>query len=213
VPLFLLPAVTRKIEKTAEKPADIHAGKKIISFYFIIGFMLIFASRFSMVSFYTFFPLYLTEVIGWNAIGLMYALSAGSEIPFILFSDRIVRRFGALPLLAFSTAAVCVRLLLLAFFTVKAVFIGAQLLHALCYGVFHPAAINFISRVFPPEKRGLGMSIYLALGTGLPTLIGNMAGGGIVEAAGYRFLLAIYAAVSGAAVILYCLFRKKATEA
>ena len=97
-------------------------------------------------------------------------------------------------------------------FTYKAVIIAAQLLHSLCFGIYHPAAINFFTRVFPPEKRGLGMSIYLAFGSGLPALIGNVLGGGIVEAAGFRSLFAIYSAVCGAAVLIYLALRKKAVE-
>jgi PPP family 3-phenylpropionic acid transporter len=182
---------------------------KIVSVYCLVGFMLIFFSRFSMTAFYTYFPLYLSESVQWNAVGLMFALATATEIPCILFSGRIIRRFGSFPLLALAAAAVCVRLLLWAAFPFKPVIIAAQLLHSLCFGVYFPSAIDFISRVFPPEKRGFGMSIFLALGSGLPMLIGNMSGGLIVEAAGYRSLFAAYAAVSGAAVLLYAVLRRK----
>ena len=212
IPIFIMPKTSGRVSISEGKPPEFHLGKKIISVYFVIGFLLIFLSRFAMTSFYTYFPLYLTEVVQWNAVGLIFGLSAASEIPFVFFSNRIIRRFGPLPLLALSATAVCVRLLLLSVFPYKMVFIFAQLLHSLCYGIFHPAAIEFFSRVFPPEKRGLGMSIYLALGTGLPTLISNMAGGVIVETQGYRPLLAIYAAVSGIAVLVYFGLCKKTVK-
>ena len=185
------------------------AGKKILTVYFIAGFMLIFFSRFSMAAFYTYFPLYLTEIIQWNAIGLMFALATSTEIPCIFFSKLLIRRFGSLPLLAVSAFAVSIRLMLWALFPIKPVIVVTQLLHSLCFGFYYPAAIDFISRVFPPEKRGVGMSIFLAFGSGLSALIGNMTGGVIVDAAGYRSLFAIYAAVSGAAVLVYGVLRPK----
>jgi PPP family 3-phenylpropionic acid transporter len=85
--------------------------------------------------------------------------------------------------------------------------IAAQLLHSLCFGIYHPAAVHFISSVFPAEKRGMGMPVYLALGSGLPTLIGNMIGCAVVEAGGYRYLFAIHAAVAGISLLIYAAMR------
>ncbi|MDR0448010.1 MAG: MFS transporter [Treponema sp.] len=182
-----------------------------ISLYFVIGFIIIFFSRFSMAAIYTFFPLYMTEIIQWNAVGLMFAIASITEIPFMFFSASLIRRFGPLPLLAVSVLAVCARLVILAVFPYKPFIIAAQLLHSLCFGIFHPAAISFISGVFPPEKRGMGMSVYLSLGVGLPALLGNIAGGAITEVFGYRFLFAIYAAIAGTAAFLYWVLRSRLT--
>ena len=220
VPVLILPLSSRgisviekpvknnkagKIDKSSRESRP--GGKKILTVYFIAGFILIFFSRLSMAAFYTYFPLYLTEAIQWNAIGFMFALATSTEIPCIFFSKLLIRRFGSLPLLALSALAVCIRLMLWALFPIKPIIVAAQLLHSLCFGFYYPAAIDFISRVFPPEKRGVGMSVFLALGSGLSALIGNMAGGVIVDAAGYRSLFAIYAAVSGAAVLVYGVLR------
>ena len=208
IPVMIVPLGVHKIKSTAEKSAKEHQ-EKIISLYFIVGFILIFFSRFSMSAFYTYFPLYLTEEVKWNAVGLMFAVATSTEIPCILFSRIIIRRFGSLPLLVLAALGVCVRLLLWAVFPQKGVIAAAQLLHSLCFGIYHPAAVNFFSRVFPPEKRGLGMSIYLALGMGLPALLGNIAGGVIVDIAGFRYLFAVYAAVCGVAVLMYLILRKR----
>ncbi|MCL1928109.1 MAG: MFS transporter [Treponema sp.] len=213
IPVFILPLSKEKLSNKAS-PVNSDTPKigmrKIITVYFAIGFILVFFSRFSMVGFYTYFPLYLTEEVQWNAVGLMFAIASMTEIPCMVFSRVIIRRFGSLPLLALAVFGVCVRLLLLAVFPFKPVIVAAQLLHSLCFGIFHPAAINFFTRVFPPEKRGLGMSVYLSLGMGLPTLIGNIVGGAIVHAAGFRFMFGVYSAISGVMVLVYFIFRKKA---
>jgi len=228
VPLFGLPLTVRgesggeksvknsRPDETAKSSSEIlteaPAGKRMLSVYVITGIILIFFSRFSMTAFYTFFPLYLTESLRWDVVGLMFALASSTEIPCILFSAVLIRRFGPMPMLALSTFAVFVRLLLYAVFPFKPVIIAAQMLHSLCFGFYYPAAISFFSRVFPPEKRGVGMSIFMVFGTGLPSLTGNMVGGAIVDTVGFRSLFAIYAAVSGAAALVYGILRKRAVE-
>jgi PPP family 3-phenylpropionic acid transporter len=202
--LFFLPrAAFDSVEHEHEKNDDTEKGIPLLSVYFIGGFAIIFLCRFAMSSVYTFFPLYLTETLNWNAVGLMFALSSASEVPFMYISVMLIRRFGALPLLAMSAGGIALRLLLWALFPYRPVVIAAQLLHSLCYGVYHPAAVQFISSVFPAKKRGIGMPVYLALGSGLPSLLGNMAGGVIVESIGYRPLFAIYAGIAALGVLIF----------
>jgi PPP family 3-phenylpropionic acid transporter len=202
--LFFIPRATfDAAEHEHEKNNDRRIP--LLSIYFIGGFAIIFLCRFAMSSVYTFFPLYLTETLQWNAVGLMFALSSAAEVPFMYISVMLIRRFGALPLLAISAGGIFLRLLLWALFPYKPVIIASQFLHSLCYGTYHPAAVQFISSIFPAEKRGVGMPVYLALGSGLPSLLGNMIGGVIAEATGYRPLFAIYAGTAGAAVLVFCI--------
>ena len=203
VPILLLPGSLLRAS-TGPGDGEVTEGKTIplASLYVVGGFAIIFLSRLAMTSVYTYFPLYLTEVLHWNAVGLMFALAAASEVPFMFVSSRLIRRFGSLPLLALSAAAVCVRLLIVAFLPFKPCIIVSQLLHSLCFGIFHPAAVHFFASIFPAKKRGTGMSVYLILGSGIPALVSNMAGGVIVQAAGYQSLFALYAAVAGTAALI-----------
>jgi len=211
--LFVLPrAMFATVEHEQDKIDS--NGKKIplVSVFFIGGFAIIFLCRFAMSSVYTYFPLYITESLHWNAVGLMFALSSASEVPFMFISVKLLRRFGALPLLAVSAAGITLRLLLWALFPFKPVIIAGQLLHSLCFGTYHPAAVSFISSVFPADKRGIGMPVYLALGSGLPALLGNMTGGIIVESIGYRPLFAIYACIAIAAILIFYFIKKSYRE-
>jgi PPP family 3-phenylpropionic acid transporter len=204
IPILILPrASLTPVEQHVEKNDDDEKGIPLLSVYFIGGIAIIFICRFAMSSVYTYFPLYLTETLQWNAVGLMFALSSVSEVPFMFLSVMLIRRFGAFALLALSAGGITLRLLLLALFPYKAVIIVTQLLHSLCFGIYHPAAVQFISSVFPAKKRGIGMPVYLAFGSGLPALTGNMIGGVIVETAGYRTLFAIYAGTAAAAVLIF----------
>jgi PPP family 3-phenylpropionic acid transporter len=208
-PVLILP---RAFLSSARQQAEKTPGEKgipLVSTYFIGGFAIIFLCRLAMSAVYTYFPLYLKEALQWDAVGLMFALSSAAEVPFMFISAALICRFGSLPLLALSAAGISLRLVLWALFPFKGCIIAAQLLHSLCFGIYHPAAVHFITSVFPAEKRGRGMPVYLALGSGLPTLMGNMAGGVIVEAGGYRLLFALYAAVAGISLLIYAAMRRR----
>jgi PPP family 3-phenylpropionic acid transporter len=138
----------------------------------------------------------------------MWALSSGVEIPLIFLSKRLIRRFHALPLMTAATAAILVRYLVILLFPTRLGAALSQLTHSFCFGVFHPAAVAFISRCVPPERRALGMSLYLSLGTGLPTLLGTVAGGFIVDYYGFPALFASFSVFAVAGVLLYLLTRK-----
>ena len=183
------------------------AKKPIWTPVLIVGLVSIALNRLAMTPAYTFFPIFLVEDMHWNAVGLTLALGAIAEIPFMYFSDRFIRRFGAMPILAFTSLMVAVRLGVYALFPFKPGILVAQLLNCFTYGLFHPAAIAFITDSVPPEKRSFGMGLYLSVGCGIPALLANSIGGFIVDHAGYRALFGLFTipAVLGAAV--YVVFR------
>ena len=189
-------------EDTAKRSPD----KSIWTPFFVMGLACVALNRLAMTPVNSFFSLYLVEYMRWDSVGFMWALASIAEIPFLYLSNRIIHRFGAMPILAFSSGTVGLRLALYAIFPFKAGIIIAQLLHSCCFGLFHPAAIAFISSCVPPKQRSLGMTLYVSVGTGLPTFIGNFFGGFIVDHAGYRPLFGcftIFALLSMAIYIFY----------
>jgi PPP family 3-phenylpropionic acid transporter len=157
----------------------------------------------------SFFSLFLVEELKWDAVGFMWALASVAEVPFMFLSKRLITRFGALNIMVFGSGAVTIRLLLYALVPMPAGIIVAQCTHCLCYGLFHPAAIAFISSSVAPERRALGMSLYLSLGTGVPNLLGNIAGGFIIEHLGYRVLFGLFAFFPVIAIVLYSVMKRR----
>jgi PPP family 3-phenylpropionic acid transporter len=194
-------------QKVPSENATKKAPKKSIwTPFFVIGLVSIALNRLAMTPVYSFFSLYLVEYMRWDSVGFMWALASVSEIPFLFLSDRIIRRFGTMPILVFTGGTVALRLAIYAAFPFKTGIIIAQLLHSCCFGLFHPAAIAFITSSVPPEQRSLGMTLYVSLGSGLPMFIGNFFGGFIVDHAGYRALFGcftVFAVLSMAIYICY----------
>jgi PPP family 3-phenylpropionic acid transporter len=193
-------------------PAPVPRKKSSIRIWtpvFILGLAIIFLNRLAFSPIQTYLSLYAVEYLQWDAVGLLFAISAASETPLIFLSNKMINRFGALNLIVVTTIAVAVRLLGIALFPSKAVLVATQLLHSLTFGVFHPAAIAFIATNVPPEKRAVGMTLYMSIGTGLPTFIGNIAGGAIIEYFGYRALFGGFIFFALLALLLYLICGKR----
>ncbi|MDR1390734.1 MAG: MFS transporter [Treponema sp.] len=207
VPALLLPRTVDQGEGRRYPKSPVKKSARIWTMPFLFGFLLIFLCRLGLSPVYSFFSLYLTEALRWNAVGALNALAAASEVPFMFISARLIRRFGPLPLLAVSAAAIALRMVLYVF-PFKGAIIAGQCLHSLCFGIFHPSAVMFIIGSVPPEKRALGMSLYLSLGTGLPALLGNLLGGFILETSGYTALFVSFTVPSLAALVIFAIMHK-----
>ena len=211
--IILMPSkyTTRNLPLEKSPQGIIAAGegvkkKSIWTPLFIAGLISISLNRLAMTPINSFFSLFLIEYVQWDAVGFMWALATIAEIPLMFFSFRLIRRFGTMPILAFAGVILALRLGIYAIFPFKAGIVMAQLLHSFCYGLFHPAAVAFISGCVPPEQRSFGMTLYMSLGGGIPTLIGNFIGGFIIDYAGYRFLFGfftIFAVLSAVICIVY----------
>lgn len=181
------------------------SGRGFGSPLLVLGLVMIALSRLAMASVNSFFSLFIQEAVHWDALGFLYALAAGSEIPLMFLSKKMIHRFGPLPILALSSSAITIRLALYALFPNKPCIIFAQLFHSLCFGLFYPAGIAFITACVPPERRALGMSLYLSIGNGLPGFIGTILGGFIIEHLGYSAMFGIFAVFPLIALGIYLL--------
>jgi PPP family 3-phenylpropionic acid transporter len=113
----------------------------------------------------------------------------------VLFSGRILARFGTRAALTVAVAAISVRLALYGLFPVLGVVLPAQLLHALTFGMLHTASVAYVNATIHASRRGLGMAVNNALSLGLASFAASAVGGYLVEAVGYRVLFLAYAAV------------------
>ncbi len=174
---------------------------------FLMGIAMIAFGRFALSPVMTFLSLYVVEELQSQAIGLIWAVGSMAEMPMMYFSRKLINRFGAFNLLAVSSAAVGLRLACYILIPNLTGVVLGQLLHSLCFGIFHPSVVRFITDYVPPERRATGMSIYVSIGTGLPTFLGNTLGGFIVERFGYHFLFASFIPFAAISVIMYFIIR------
>jgi EmrB/QacA subfamily drug resistance transporter len=68
-----------------------------------------------------------------------------------------------------------------------AVLIAARVVQGVGAGVLTPQTLSTITRVFPPERRGVAVSVWGAT-AGVATLVGPLAGGALVDGLGWQWI-------------------------
>lgn len=190
----------------AEAPGGGNSGFDA-SFWAVIG--IFFLARFGISAHYSFFSLFLRERFGIANVSLVWAIGSAAEIATIIFSGRLIARFGIRRLLLVSVAAISVRLAIYGLSSSLVVVCAVQLLHALTFGILHTASIAYINGKIHGPRRGLGMAVYTAIGVGIPGFMASSLGGYLLEARGFTVLFFAYAAVPVLGIVALLAFGRR----
>lgn len=143
--------------------------------------------------YYTFFPVYFRSLGGDNSLlGWAMVISSLSEVPFLLFSARIFRRFSISVILLVAGIATALRWLLFYLFTDPFQVVATQVLHGLMFIVLTVTLATYINKEVPKELKASGQTLNGLLNLGAARIIGSFFGGLAVEWIGMR------------SVFLYC---------
>lgn len=143
--------------------------------------------------YYAFFTIYMRQHgHSHGVIGSLWTLAVFGEIVIFLLAHRVLPAFGAMNLLLWSTVITASRWLLTALFPDQLiVMLIAQPLHAVSFGIYHAAAMEFFHKWFPGRLQGRGQALYSSLSFGLGGAIGSFATGRLWDDwEGHVFLLA-----------------------
>ena len=154
---------------------------------------------------------YMTEHLGLGSyFSLFIAIGALCEFLCMLPFGRLLRKNRVTPafLLFISAVGLTVRLLLYLIPSIW-VFALAQTLHGLTFGALHVAATTYTARTVSSEHYEMGMSIYWAVATNLPEMLGSLFGGFVIDSWGYPTLFVSYAVFPFIAALLCILLRKQ----
>lgn len=174
-----------------------------------MGMLLIFLAFFGLTPATKLFSLYVTEFLNSDGAPALWALSAASEIPFMFFSGRFIKRFGSMGLILFCSGTVVVRMVLyIAFPSMFGAVLG-QSLNSITYGLFHPAAVIFATENAPKGKLMVSMSMYSILAVGLANVLGNSLGGLMIDNFGYPITFFSFATLPFLGLVIYFFVRKK----
>lgn len=140
----------------------------------------------SLGYFYAYYSLHVSALPGGSAgwIGLGYFLSAFSEIPFLLLSDKLFKKYGAGRLMLVSALFLAVRFTILAVTRSVLFTTLSQILHGGCFIVITLAMSFYINRAVPDELRASGQMLLSVAGYGLARVFGTLGGGWIAKVTG-----------------------------
>ena len=173
----------------------------------IVFFFCVFVRSFVFSPFFAFFNVYLDTLgVADNMKGLPWIVAVGAEVIMLAFSNKLIQRFGAVTAIICAYVAMAIRFFVLAAAPSWEIILVVQLLHALTFGAYHPAAIQIINRITPEAFRATGQTLVSVIG-GIGGILGNLIGGVWASSYGYVVLYRYLGlSVSVATIILVIAF-------
>jgi MFS transporter, PPP family, 3-phenylpropionic acid transporter len=164
-------------------PVPVESADDRVGLRLVIAFA--FVAQLGLSVYGSFFGVYLSRLgYGNQIIGIASTISALSEIPALLLLDRLLRRFGALRILAFSGFMVALRLVVLTGEGLPFVVV-AQLLQSVTYMTLYYSAAMYMGAHAPKARKSFGQS-RLAMTSGVASITGSLVGGTVIRAIGIR---------------------------
>ena len=159
----------------------------------------------AMGYFYTFFPVHFVEIQGGNdaLLGICYVISSISELPFLIFSDRVFARLGVGRLLIISCAMLITRNVLLGCLSDVYAVMATQLLHSWGFIVMTVAMSRYVSLTVPKELRASGQMLLSVVGFGIARTLSTAAGGFMTGVIGIRGGFFVCAGLCAAAMLVF----------
>ncbi|MDO4546982.1 MAG: MFS transporter [Clostridia bacterium] len=138
--------------------------------------------------FYSFFSIHFLTLPGANSslLGIAYIISALSEIPYLIFADRLFDKYGAGKMMLLSGVVLTIRWTVLASVSNVAVVMSSQLLHCLAFAVLTVSMGKHINKVVPDELKARGQMLLTIISFGVPRVIGNIGGGALAQVIGIQ---------------------------
>ncbi len=205
------PAAQVEEEMSQKKARGILSIFHTKSILFVLAFALI--SQLGLSFYWSFLGVYLQDLgYGQTTLGWVNCISALSEVPTLLFINRLIRRFGSMKILFASCIILSIRIFMIATGSLPIIII-AQLLHGTTYMTMYFSCAVYINEHVWQGKQSQGQSFLAIVQTGIGSIIGNIAGGFLVKQLGissaYAFMASTIIAIACTIAFLQLLYQKK----
>lgn len=182
-------------------------------------FMLIFGSIGIMTAFFgaNFFPVLVNRLnFDMSSAGKGLSFMALGEIPFLIFSERLSKKFGHQLLLTFGIFATGIRWILTSSISNENLILTVQFLHGLNYIVMYYSILTYIHTKVPFKNRNRIQGIYWMLTAGIGNISGSLFGGIIIDRIGivgaYRLFGFLDIIVGSIAAIIFIVLKQRETK-
>lgn len=147
---------------------------------------LVIVLQLGMGYYYSYFVLHFTSLPGGTSglVGLAFFISATSETPFLIFSDRLFQRFGTGKLMVMSALLISIRFLVLGLSQNITLLLLNQITHGGGFIVITVTMAKYISLMVPDELKAGGQMLLAVVGYGLARVFGVLCGGYVQQITG-----------------------------
>lgn len=179
--------------------------------YFIL--IIAFISQVGLNMNYSYLGVYMTDLgLSENKIALINCIAALSEIPILILINRILKKVNTMRLLFFSCLLLAFRLFMITGGNII-YFIISQAFHGLSFMTIYYSSAVFISNHVKQENQSQGQSVLAIIQMGIGAIVGNIAGGLLVDYFGlknaYQIMSFIIFIVTALTALIYVVITKK----
>ncbi|WP_461206347.1 MFS transporter [Clostridium sp. DL1XJH146] len=116
-----------------------------------------------------------------SQLGILWFITAMSEIPIFFYFKKLVKRFGIIKLYLFSLIIYAIRMYLSSIVDNYTYVIIIQLLQSITFTIFLASAMEYLNTVVPEKMRTTGITIYSSIAAGFANFTGNLLGGTLLN--------------------------------
>ena len=158
--------------------------------------------------FYAFFsPLLKYDLGGGQYIGWAYFISACSEVPFLLNSDRLFKKYGAGRLMCVSALFMTARWFIVAATDSALVAMLSQLFHCMGFIVITVTASKYVQATVPENQKASGQLLISVFGFGVARALGYFGGGVLSDLSSRQTVFYVCAGICAASAAVKLLPR------
>lgn len=217
ISLFIAPIVInikrQNKKKTQEKPKTVFIRNGNLFTFVLMTVGMIFGV--TLVSFHnTFFPV-LSREMGYDksVVGLVFSFMAITELPFLFFAEKIIKKLGNFSVLVIGMLVSALRVVLVTYATGLVPLLLTQALHGLTYILMYYALFNYIHFRLPEKHLTNAQSLFWLTSSGLTFIFGSFIGGYLIEyfqtIPGFRIMGYTGFIATGAIMATFLIFKRK----
>lgn len=152
----------------------------------------------------TFMPWLMNAIGGTNRhVGLAFSIMAMSEIPFMIFSAILLRRFRDTHIIAVACVFFFLRVISFVFVRTPLSLAMVHLFQGASFGLFLPAAISLCTRITPRSHRTRGLAILSFVFFDISSIVSGLAGGWLISVYDVRTMYAITSVAIAIPILSY----------
>lgn len=160
------------------------------------------ATSFSAVN--SFFSIYMDWIeAGESLIGLAWSAGAWMEIPMMLLTGVLIKKFGSTKVLSASFMLFALRWLLYSYIRQPEIALAVQLLHGVSFSLYMVASVAFVSQKAPIGLGATAQALLNMATWGLGSIVGSLAGGYTYEQYGLPVMFRVLFGFAIAGLLLF----------
>lgn len=175
-------------------------NRPLIAFLVICSLMMI-----CFIASFNFMPLLMSELGGSHRhVGSASAVMALSEIPFMIFSAALLRRFRDSKVIGVACLFFALRVGSHLVFRTPEGLVAGHVLQGFSFGLFIPAAVSLCARVSRPSHRTRVLALLDIVVFGAGDVISSIIGGWLISLYGVRGMYTVISVIVWIPVVWYC---------